>query len=122
MPPATDAVAVAAIYNTLFQTEVMGNRALFAFYGGFMSTGIYAAVKEKITTRQAAEHYGYRVNRYGMMCCPFHADQNPSMKVDQNFICFGCQEKGVDSFEKLKDLLNREWAFYIDDEEYWRIS
>lgn len=29
-----------------------------------------------------------------MMKCPFHPDRNPSMKVDQNFICFGCQEKG----------------------------
>ena len=59
-----------------------------------MSTGIYAAVKQEITTRQAAEHYGYHVNRYGMMCCPFHRDKHPSMKVDRNFICFGCQEKG----------------------------
>ena len=29
-----------------------------------------------------------------MMCCPFHHDKTPSMKVDRNFICFGCQEKG----------------------------
>ena len=28
------------------------------------------------------------------MKCPFHADRNPSMKVDKNFICFGCGEKG----------------------------
>ena len=30
----------------------------------------------------------------GMMQCPFHDDETPSMKVERNFICFGCQEKG----------------------------
>ncbi len=56
--------------------------------------GIYSQIKEQVSTREVAEHYGYKVNRNGMMCCPFHEDRNPSMKVDQNFICFGCQEKG----------------------------
>ena len=55
---------------------------------------IFQEVKAAVTTRQAAEHYGYHVRRNGMMCCPFHNDKTPSMKVDQNFICFGCQEKG----------------------------
>lgn len=56
--------------------------------------GIYSQIKEQVSTRKAAEHYGYKVSRNGMMCCPFHNDRTPSMKVDQNFICFGCQEKG----------------------------
>lgn len=56
--------------------------------------GIYSRIKEQVSTREAAEHYGYKVSRTGMMCCPFHDDRTPSMKVDQNFICFGCQEKG----------------------------
>ena len=56
--------------------------------------GIYSQIKAQVSTRDVAEHYGFRVNRNGMMCCPFHEDKNPSMKVDQNFICFGCQEKG----------------------------
>jgi hypothetical protein len=55
---------------------------------------IFQEVKAAVTTRQAAEYYGYRVSRNGMMCCPFHSDKTPSMKVDRNFICFGCQEKG----------------------------
>lgn len=57
-------------------------------------TGIYSQIKEQVSTRAVAEHYGYKVSRNGMMCCPFHKDKTPSMKVDQNFICFGCQEKG----------------------------
>ena len=55
---------------------------------------IFETVKQHVTTRQAASFYGFKVNRGGMMCCPFHDDKTPSMKVDQNFICFGCQEKG----------------------------
>ena len=56
--------------------------------------GIYSQIKEQVSTRAVAEHYGYKVSRNGMMRCPFHDDRKPSMKVDQNFICFGCQEKG----------------------------
>ena len=55
---------------------------------------IYSEVKEVVTARDAAVHYGHRVSRSGMMRCPFHNDRIPSMKVDRNFICFGCQEKG----------------------------
>lgn len=57
-----------------------------------MST--YARIKQTITTRQAAERYGLSVNRGGMARCPFHADHNPSMKVDDRFYCFGCHASG----------------------------
>ena len=43
---------------------------------------VFEAIKDKVTTRQAAEMYGIRVNRHGMAVCPFHNDKNPSMKVD----------------------------------------
>ena len=55
---------------------------------------IFSEVKEQVSTRDTAKFYGYKVSRNGMMCCPFHEDKHPSMKVDKNFICFGCQEKG----------------------------
>ena len=55
---------------------------------------IFKQTKENITTRQAAEAYGLRVNRNGMTCCPFHNDKHPSMKVDKNFYCFACGAKG----------------------------
>ena len=42
---------------------------------------IFEAVKQSVTTRQAAESYGIRVNKNGMAVCPFHRDKNPSMKV-----------------------------------------
>ena len=33
---------------------------------------IFEAVKQSVTTRQAAERYGIRVERNGMCRCPFH--------------------------------------------------
>lgn len=51
---------------------------------------VFEAVKQSVTTRQAAEFYGFRVNRAGMIACPFHNDRTPSMKVDKRFHCFGC--------------------------------
>ena len=46
---------------------------------------VFEVVKQSVTTRQAAEHYGIRVGRNGMCVCPFHDDKNPSMKVDRRF-------------------------------------
>ena len=56
--------------------------------------GIYSEIKDQVSARDVAVHYGHKVSRQGMMLCPFHPDKTPSMKVDKNFICYGCQEKG----------------------------
>ena len=55
---------------------------------------IFQVVKENVTARQAAEQYGLRISRNGMICCPFHDDRHPSMKVDKGFCCFACGAKG----------------------------
>lgn len=55
---------------------------------------VFEAVKQTVTTRQAAENYGIRVNRAGKVNCPFHDDRTPSMKVDKRFHCFGCGADG----------------------------
>ena len=55
---------------------------------------VFEAVKQSVTTRQAAEHYGIRVGRNGMACCPFHNDKTPSMKLDRRYHCFGCGADG----------------------------
>lgn len=44
---------------------------------------VFEAVKQNVTTRQAAELYGIPVSRNGMAVCPFHNDKNPSMKLDR---------------------------------------
>ncbi len=55
---------------------------------------IFEAVKQHVTTRQAASFYGLKVNKSGMCCCPFHHDKTPSMKVDTRYHCFGCGADG----------------------------
>ena len=55
---------------------------------------IFQVVKENVTARQAAEQYGLKVSKNGMVCCPFHDDRHPSMKVDKGFCCFACGAKG----------------------------
>lgn len=55
---------------------------------------IFQAVKEQVTTREAAEYYGIQVKRNGMARCIFHDDRNPSMKLDRRYHCFGCQADG----------------------------
>ena len=51
---------------------------------------IFLEVKEHLTARQVAEHYGLKVKRNGTACCPFHDDRHPSMKIDKNYHCFAC--------------------------------
>ena len=55
---------------------------------------VFAAVKQSVTARQAAEMYGLEVKSNGMACCPFHEDTHPSMKLDERYYCFGCNETG----------------------------
>ena len=55
---------------------------------------IFMEIKEHLTARRVAEHYGLKVGRNGMACCPFHEDKHPSMKVDDGYYCFGCGAHG----------------------------
>lgn len=56
---------------------------------------VFGTVKISINTREAAEHYGIEVNRYGKALCPFHNDRHPSMVVyDDHYHCFACGEHG----------------------------
>ena len=77
-----------------------------------MAGNVFEAVKQSVSTREAAAFYGIKVKRNGMACCPFHDDKNPSMKVDQRFHCFGCGADGdvIDFTAKLFDLSPKEAA------------
>ena len=56
---------------------------------------IYGTIEAAISVKQAAEHYGLKVNQNGMACCPFHNDRHPSLKLNEDyFFCFGCGAKG----------------------------
>ena len=73
---------------------------------------IFEQVKESVTTKQAAMYYGMNVNQNDMVCCPFHNDRHPSMKVSEGYYCFGCGEKGdvINFVAKLHNLSQYEAA------------
>ena len=74
---------------------------------------MYETIKAAISVKQAAEHYGLKVSRNGMACCPFHNDRHPSLKLNEEyFFCFGCGAKGdvIEFVARLFDLSSYEAA------------
>lgn len=74
---------------------------------------LFESVKAAVSVRQAAEHYGLEVGRSGMVCCPFHNDRHPSMKLNEHyFYCFGCGATGdvIDFVARLFSLSSYEAA------------
>ena len=56
---------------------------------------LFDTVKAAVTPRMAAERYGLPVRPGNMICCPFHNDRTPSMKLNEDyFYCFGCGAHG----------------------------
>lgn len=76
---------------------------------------IFETVKQSVTTRQAAERYGIRVERNGMCRCPFHDDSTPSMKLDRRYYCFGCGATGdvIDFVSWLRGIGSKEAAILL---------
>lgn len=72
---------------------------------------LFETVKAAVTPRMAAERYGLPIQQGGMVCCPFHADRTPSMKLNEDyFYCFGCGATGdvIDLAARLFDLSKYE--------------
>ena len=56
---------------------------------------LFTQIKMAVSVKEAAEYYGLEVNRGNMVCCPFHNDRTPSMKLNEDyFYCFGCGVHG----------------------------
>ena len=56
---------------------------------------LFTQIKMAVSVKEAAEYCGLEVNRGNMVCCPFHADRTPSMKLNEDyFYCFGCGTSG----------------------------
>ena len=53
----------------------------------------YNKIKHSISPIEAAQRYG--TVKHGFMCCPFHADRVPSLKLyGDHYHCFGCGAHG----------------------------
>ncbi|WP_122788873.1 CHC2 zinc finger domain-containing protein [Intestinibacillus sp. Marseille-P6563] len=73
----------------------------------------FELIKQVVRVPEAAAYYGLQVSRNGMVCCPFHDDRHPSMKLNERyFYCFGCGATGdvIDLVAKLFGLSNYEAA------------
>ena len=72
---------------------------------------LFTQIKMAVSVKEAVEYYGLEVNRGSMVCCPFHADRTPSMKLNEDyFYCFGCGATGdvIDLAARLFDLSKYE--------------
>ena len=53
-------------------------------------------IRDQVTMRQILDLYGY-TTKHGFMCCPFHGEKQPSLKVYKDsggWHCFGCGRGG----------------------------
>lgn len=74
---------------------------------------LYEQIKNQLTPKHVTERYGTSIHRGDMICCPFHDDKTPSMKLyDDHFYCFGCQKSGdvINLAAQLLGLTNYEAA------------
>lgn len=67
------------------------------------------SIKALLTMDQVARHYGFTPSRAGYICCPFHKEKTPSLKLYRGsggFHCFGCGAHGsvIDFVMKLFDI------------------
>ena len=52
-------------------------------------------IKQSTSMQEVLNMFGLKVNRKGFMCCPFHKEKTPSMKIyEKKYHCFGCGEDG----------------------------
>ena len=74
---------------------------------------LFTQIKMGVSVKETAEYYGLEVNRGNMVCCPFHNDRTPSMKLNEDyFYCFGCGATGdvIDLVAKLFNLSSYDAA------------
>ena len=55
---------------------------------------LFETVRTNVKAVDVVLMAGFQPNRSKMICCPFHNDKHPSMKVDRRYFCFGCGVKG----------------------------
>lgn len=67
---------------------------------GTFHSDIAERIKDRLTTREVVEFYGFRIDRTGYIQCPFHmGDDHGSLKIYEGgktgWYCFGCGAGGT---------------------------
>ena len=82
-----------------------------------MRFNVVQTIKDRLTMREVLERYGYEPNNKGFVCCMFHNEKTPSMKIfEKDYHCFGCGEHGdvITFVQKLFNLSFQEALKQID--------
>ena len=82
-----------------------------------MQFNVVQIIKDRMIKCEVLERYGYEPNKKGFMCCPFHLEKAPSMKIyEKDYHCFGCGEHGdvITFVQKLFNLSFQEALKKID--------
>ena len=84
-----------------------------------MRNALAMEITERVNMNDVFEKYGFEPNRAGFICCPFHKENTPSLKVyadGRKFKCFGCGEGGsvIDFVMKLFHIGFREAIIRIN--------
>lgn len=83
----------------------------------FMQLNVVQTIKDRLTMRDVLLRYGCEANKKGFICCPFHNEKTPSMRIyDKDYHCFGCGEHGdvITFVQKLFNLPFQEALKKID--------
>ena len=62
-----------------------------------MGWDVFAECRERVSAAEIAQLYGFCPSRSGYICCPFHGEKTPSLKLyagDRGWYCYGCHEGG----------------------------
>lgn len=68
-------------------------------------------IKQAVPMNKAVEFYGFNPNRSGYICCPFHREDTPSLKIypdNRGWYCFGCN-RGGDVIDFVRSLYNLDF-------------
>ena len=82
-----------------------------------MQFNVVQTIKDHLTMREVLLRYGYEPNNKGFVCCPFHLEKTPSMKIfEKDYHCFGCGEHGdiITFVQKLFNLSFQDTLQKID--------
>ena len=82
-----------------------------------MQFNVVQIIKDRLTMLEVLERYGYEPNKKGFVCCPFHNEKTPSMRIyEKDYHCFGCEEHGdtITFVQKLFNLSFQEALKKID--------
>lgn len=75
-----------------------------------------AEIKQAVTMQDVCSFYGFKPARTGFICCPFHSEKTPSLKIYENgkgYYCFGCGAGG-DVIDFVMRLFNQSYSKAVE--------